>query len=164
MAGTELEGLSGSFVAAPLRGATAVLAESAFQPALLLAPVVPRDDRLVLYLAGCHVDGAIVILQHEISHLAEAIAAQVPTVFVGEPARAQTDRVNWVQVDDAAGGRMAAGALRVLLAGGRRVPSDVSIVGFDDTVAALTCDPPLTSMRQPFEEMGRVAHLLVDRT
>lgn len=37
---------------------------------------------------------------------------------------------------------------------GRRIPEDLSVVGFDDTEAAAKADPPLTSVRQPVEEMG----------
>ncbi|MFD1048761.1 substrate-binding domain-containing protein, partial [Kibdelosporangium lantanae] len=37
---------------------------------------------------------------------------------------------------------------------GRVVPDDVAIVGFDDSTAALTCDPPLTTIRQPVEDMA----------
>jgi DNA-binding LacI/PurR family transcriptional regulator len=59
---------------------------------------------------------------------------------------------------------MAAGALGVLQAAGRRVPEDVCVVGYDDSPVALTTLPPLTSVSQPIEEMGRGAvHLLVDR-
>jgi DNA-binding LacI/PurR family transcriptional regulator len=58
---------------------------------------------------------------------------------------------------------MAVGALRVLATGGRRVPDDVSMVGFDDTVVAETADPPLTSVRQPFREIGaKAAEMALD--
>jgi DNA-binding LacI/PurR family transcriptional regulator len=50
---------------------------------------------------------------------------------------------------------MAAGALRVLRESGRRVPQDVAVVGFDDSPLAATTDPPLSSIQQPIEEMGR---------
>ena len=52
---------------------------------------------------------------------------------------------------------MASGAIRVLQASGRRVPADVSVIGFDDVLIAASSDPPLTTIRQPLEDMGRVA-------
>lgn len=63
----------------------------------------------------------------------------------------------------AASDLMAAGALTVLAAAGRRVPADVAVVGFDDSAVATSTTPQLTSVRQPIEAMGReVARLLVD--
>ncbi|MFG2557785.1 LacI family DNA-binding transcriptional regulator [Streptomyces sp. NPDC048496] len=50
---------------------------------------------------------------------------------------------------------MAAGARQVLREAGRRIPDDVALVGFDDSVVARHMDPALTSVRQPIEEMGR---------
>jgi DNA-binding LacI/PurR family transcriptional regulator len=49
---------------------------------------------------------------------------------------------------------MAEGALPVLRRRDRRVPEDVAVVGFDDSTAALTCDPPLTTIRQPVQDMA----------
>jgi DNA-binding LacI/PurR family transcriptional regulator len=54
---------------------------------------------------------------------------------------------------------MAAAALGVLHGSGRQVPEDVAVVGYDDSPIAMTTRPPLTSIRQPVEEMG---HELVD--
>ncbi|MFD7699872.1 LacI family DNA-binding transcriptional regulator [Streptomyces caelestis] len=58
---------------------------------------------------------------------------------------------------------MAAGALRVLREHGRRVPDDVAVVGFDDMLPiAEQTEPPLTTVRQDIEEMGRLmARLLL---
>ena len=57
---------------------------------------------------------------------------------------------------------MAAGALQALREAGRRVPEDVAVVGYDDDPLAVSLHPPLTSVRQPIEEMGReMARLLV---
>ena len=50
---------------------------------------------------------------------------------------------------------MAAGALGVLREAGRAVPADVAVVGFDDSPLALSTHPPLTSVHQSPEEMGR---------
>ncbi|KOG29245.1 LacI family DNA-binding transcriptional regulator [Streptomyces resistomycificus] len=57
----------------------------------------------------------------------------------------------------------AAGALRVLREHGRRVPEDVAVIGFDDMLAVTEqTDPPLTTVRQDIEEMGRLmARLLL---
>ncbi|HWD42727.1 MAG TPA: LacI family DNA-binding transcriptional regulator [Actinomycetota bacterium] len=57
----------------------------------------------------------------------------------------------------AASDLMAAGALRALRAAGRRVPEDVAVVGFEDSAVARYAQPPLTTVRQPIEEMGRQA-------
>ncbi|WP_127359250.1 LacI family DNA-binding transcriptional regulator [Actinacidiphila soli] len=52
---------------------------------------------------------------------------------------------------------MALGAVRAARRQGLSVPGDVSIVGFDDS-AFMTCtEPPLTTVRQPIEAMGRAA-------
>ncbi|MGM0355490.1 LacI family DNA-binding transcriptional regulator [Streptomyces sp. ECR3] len=59
----------------------------------------------------------------------------------------------------------AAGALRVLRETGRRVPDDVALVGFDDMLpVAEQTDPPLTTVRQDIEEMGRLMARLLLRT
>jgi DNA-binding LacI/PurR family transcriptional regulator len=64
----------------------------------------------------------------------------------------------------AASDLMAAGAVQVLRAAGRGIPEDVAVVGFDDSQSAETTDPPLTSVRQPIEEMGReMVRLLVEQ-
>ncbi|TMC04932.1 MAG: LacI family transcriptional regulator [Chloroflexi bacterium] len=62
----------------------------------------------------------------------------------------------------AASDLMAAGALLALRAAGRRVPADVAVIGYEDSPIAATSLPPLSSVRQPNEEMGReMARLLI---
>jgi DNA-binding LacI/PurR family transcriptional regulator len=64
----------------------------------------------------------------------------------------------------AASDMMAAGAMRVLREHGLRVPQDVAVVGFDDSMIARHTEPPLTSVHQPIEEMGQeMVRLLLAR-
>ncbi len=53
--------------------------------------------------------------------------------------------------------QMALGLLRALHERGRRVPDDVSVVGFDDMEEAAYFWPPLTTVHQSFDEVGRGA-------
>ncbi|PSM42533.1 LacI family transcriptional regulator [Streptomyces dioscori] len=58
---------------------------------------------------------------------------------------------------------MAAGALVELRRQRRSVPDDVAVVGFDDSIIARHTNPPLTSVRQPVEEIGEtIARLLLE--
>lgn len=52
---------------------------------------------------------------------------------------------------------VALGVLQAASEAGMRVPEDFSVVGFDDIPAAQEADPPLTTVRQPFYEMGQKA-------
>lgn len=52
---------------------------------------------------------------------------------------------------------MALGLLRALQQAGRRVPEDISVIGFDDTPEAEYFGPSLTTVRQDFDELGRRA-------
>lgn len=57
----------------------------------------------------------------------------------------------------AAGDTMALGAIKALKKNGVRVPEDCAVVGFDDIALSALWDPPLTTIRQPKEEIGRRA-------
>ena len=59
---------------------------------------------------------------------------------------------------------MASGALKVLLALGRRVPDDVAEIGYDDLGVAESTTPPRTTVRQPVDEMAaRATRLLLEQ-
>src|SRR5205085_7621450 len=53
--------------------------------------------------------------------------------------------------------QMAFGTVRTLRRHGLRVPDDISVFGFDDIDEASISYPPLTTIRQPLSEMGRLA-------
>lgn len=52
---------------------------------------------------------------------------------------------------------VAPAVLRTIARHGLVVPRDISVAGFDDERAASLMNPPLTTMRQPYDEMGRLA-------
>ncbi|MFE6061396.1 LacI family DNA-binding transcriptional regulator [Streptomyces sp. NPDC056431] len=119
---------------------------------------------LDMYVARCRLDGYR-------EGLAEAgLAADDGLVATGDfteeggrrAMRQLLDRRPDLDAVFAASDVMAAGARGVLREAGRRVPEDVALVGVDDSAVARHMDPPLTSVRQPIEEMGRtMARLLL---
>ncbi|HEY1626018.1 MAG TPA: LacI family DNA-binding transcriptional regulator [Streptosporangiaceae bacterium] len=58
---------------------------------------------------------------------------------------------------------MAIGAMQAAAGRGVRVPEDLSVVGFDDTLEASVTVPALTTVRQPLAELGRTAVSLLLR-
>lgn len=58
---------------------------------------------------------------------------------------------------------MAYGAICACVELGRRVPEDVSVVGYDDNSTSRFYNPPLTTVRQPLRDMGYEAAKWVDR-
>jgi len=52
---------------------------------------------------------------------------------------------------------MAFGVMEAARVRGLRIPEDISIVGFDDIPQASHVHPQLTTVRQPLEQMGRLA-------
>jgi DNA-binding LacI/PurR family transcriptional regulator len=56
---------------------------------------------------------------------------------------------------------LALGAVRAVRRAGLSVPGDVSVVGYDDSAFMSCTDPPLTTVRQPIESMGKAAVALL---
>jgi LacI family transcriptional regulator len=56
---------------------------------------------------------------------------------------------------------VAVGVLQALREHGVKVPGEVLVTGFGDTSVAVACDPRLTSIRQPFEQLGAEAVALL---
>jgi DNA-binding LacI/PurR family transcriptional regulator len=52
---------------------------------------------------------------------------------------------------------MALGAIRAARRAGKSVPGDLSVVGYDDSAFMSCTDPPLTTVRQPIEAIGKAA-------
>jgi DNA-binding LacI/PurR family transcriptional regulator len=56
---------------------------------------------------------------------------------------------------------LALGVIRAVRRAGLTVPGDVSVVGYDDSAWLNCTDPPLTTVRQPIESMGKAAVALL---
>ncbi|MEV5409954.1 LacI family DNA-binding transcriptional regulator [Thermopolyspora sp. NPDC052614] len=101
----------------------------------------------------------------------EAESRPVPEVLRGDWSPRSGYQIGRRLADDpeatavfVANDQMALGVLRALREAGRRIPEDVSVVGFDDVPEAAYFWPPLTTVRQDFGEVGRTAfHLLIER-
>ncbi|MER7400735.1 LacI family DNA-binding transcriptional regulator [Streptomyces sp. NPDC000151] len=118
-----------------------------------------------MYAAQCRLAGYRQALEDTGHDPDEALI--VPADFTEDGGRramaALLDRRPDVDAVFAASDVMAAGALAVLRERGRRVPEDVALVGFDDSAVARHLVPPLSSVRQPIEEMGRaMARVLIE--
>jgi DNA-binding LacI/PurR family transcriptional regulator len=113
---------------------------------------------LDMYVAQCRLRGYREALE------SAGVAAEASLVVEGSDfteesgRRATTDLLTRHPELDAvfaASDTLAAGALSALRAAGRRVPQDVAVIGFDDFHPARPTDPPLTTVRQPLQEIGR---------
>ena len=101
----------------------------------------------------------------------EAAGAEVPPPLVGDwSPRAGYELGRRLSREPAAtavfvaNDQMALGLLRALHEAGRAVPGEISVVGFDDIPEAAFFQPPLTTVRQDFIEMGRRSLRLLLRT
>jgi DNA-binding LacI/PurR family transcriptional regulator len=91
-----------------------------------------------------------------------AVGAEIPPALPGDwsprsgyEAGQILSRMPDVTAVFVANDQMALGLLRALHEHGRRVPDDVSLVGFDDIPESGYFSPPLTTIRQPFDTVGR---------
>jgi LacI family transcriptional regulator len=127
--------------------------------------------RIMHITGGAHVTGARRRLEGYLRALA---AAQIPvdrSLIVDGSYSIWTGRekmTEWLTSARAlptaifcANDAIAYGCMEVLAAAGISVPDQVSIAGFDDTLMARTMTPAVTTIRQPFREMGRRAVELV---
>lgn len=84
------------------------------------------------------------------------VASSMFTVEGGQVAASQLIRDGCTGII-CASDMIALGAIRAARSLGRRVPADVSIVGYDDSTLMSFIDPPMTSVRQPVDAITRAA-------
>jgi DNA-binding LacI/PurR family transcriptional regulator len=90
--------------------------------------------------------------------------AEIPEVLVGDwSARSGYEQGRRLAADPSVtavfcgNDQMALGLLRAMSEAGRRVPADVSVVGFDDVPEAAFMIPPLSTIKQDFGQVGRAS-------
>ncbi|MER7794483.1 LacI family DNA-binding transcriptional regulator [Streptomyces sp. NPDC097640] len=112
---------------------------------------------LDMYVAQCRLDGYREAVQAAGQEVDPGLIAAADFTEEGgrRAMRDLLDRRPGLDAVFAASDVMAAGARQVLREKGRRVPEDVALVGFEDSAVARHMEPPLTSVRQTTEEMGR---------
>jgi DNA-binding LacI/PurR family transcriptional regulator len=126
-----------------------------------------RHRRIGLIIGPCskvdrvrrRLGGFLAAMQdHGIPHRPEWIIEKEPTLIDGREAMTRLmstpDRPTAVL---AASDTLAVGALAAARDLGLHVPEDVSVAGFDDIDIAAYCNPPLTTVRVPAYEIGRLA-------
>jgi DNA-binding LacI/PurR family transcriptional regulator len=97
------------------------------------------------------------------SSLVEA-GREVPEILVGDWSASSGYRLGrelardgWATAVFVTNDQMSIGVLRALTEAGLQVPHEISIVGFDDIPESEFFTPPLTTIRQNFEALGRGA-------
>ena len=145
--------LTDPFLAGLLRGTTSAIAHTDLQLVILLNEKGGAPTRIAQYLAGGHVDGAVIASHHERHLLEDAVSrADLPAVFVGRPFG--TTPRHYVDLDNVAGGRLA--ARRLVDRGCRRIGT---ITGPLDLSAGLD---RLRGWREVLEEAGLPADAVVE--
>ncbi|WP_204057096.1 LacI family DNA-binding transcriptional regulator [Microbispora corallina] len=120
------------------------------QVALLLGPPdhVPSQRKLAAFRAYARANGVELPADH-VEH----------TMFSLEGGHAAAARMvrRGITGIVCASDVLALGAIRAARRAGLSVPDDVSVIGYDDSALMNCTDPPLTTVRQPIDAMGRAA-------
>jgi DNA-binding LacI/PurR family transcriptional regulator len=86
----------------------------------------------------------------------EHIVRSLYSVEAGQAAGARLLRTG-VTAIVCASDPLALGVIRAARKAGLSVPADVSVIGYDDSALMGSVEPPLTTVRQPIDLMGRMA-------
>ena len=108
-------------------------------------------------------EGVIAALKRNgLAILPEYIIETVPTILNGsEAAMRLLSLPKPPTAIFCVGDALAMGAMASIKESGRRIPEDISVIGFDDADFAAYCDPPLTTVRIPSFQMGELAMKII---
>ncbi|MGZ0148753.1 LacI family DNA-binding transcriptional regulator [Kribbella sp. WER1] len=104
---------------------------------------IPSRRKLDAYLAAEDTDAELV--EHSMFSLEGGHAAATKLVNAGVTGIVCASDI------------LALGAIRAVRRAGLSVPDEVSVIGYDDSAMMNCTDPPLTTVRQPIDAMGRAA-------
>jgi DNA-binding LacI/PurR family transcriptional regulator len=148
--------------AVELGSGTAVSVDQAAGAMLVMEHLLALGHRRIQHLSG-----PLETLEAAARHAAyeaalRAVSLAVPELIVGDwTAESGSRAASRLAADTtavfSANDQMALGLIHGLVDLGRSVPRDVSVVGFDDVPEARFYLPSLTTVRQDFEQIGRVA-------
>lgn len=117
---------------------------------------LPRDDRVAGHLAALSEAGLLGdprLMRHGEPSLATGLRAGGELIDLPDRPTAV------VCFND----KIAVGVMQAAARRGLRVPQDLSVTGFDDSEMSRATSPYLTTVRQPLEEMGRIAVTMLVR-
>jgi len=134
---------------------------------LAVEHLIALGHRRIAHLAGTMGQTSSIIRRDAFFGVMARHGLEIPDHFVAEPGyfkdRAYAYALALLRRPDrptavcCANDDIALGAIQAAKELGINVPSELSIVGYDDTVVGRYNDPPLTSIRQPTDDMGRMA-------
>lgn len=136
--------------------------------ALAVGHLLDLGHETVWHVAGPADSSAATAREQAWRHTLAAAGATVPQVLRGDWSPRSGYRAGHVLLRRphatavfCANDQMALGVLRAFHEAGRRIPEDLSVVGFDDTQESAYFWPPLTTVHQDFEAVGAHAVALV---
>lgn len=141
---------------------TAVSVDQSEGARLVMSHLIGLGHRRIQHISGPAEYLEAVARRRAYEHALEAAGLPQPEVIVGDWTADSGSRAASLIADDttavfSANDQMALGLIHALAGLGRSVPGDVSVVGFDDVPEARFYLPSLTTVRQDFEQIGRVA-------
>ena len=150
----------------PLEGCSTITADNLTGGELAASYLIGLGHRHIAHLTGRRQHGNFRLRLEGFQRAARAAPAGVTTVVLaGDHNFNGGYQLTWkllarqpeVTAIFAANDIMAFGAARAIHESGRRIPGDISLIGFDNLELSSVVQPPLTTIHQPKYDMGKIA-------
>jgi len=153
-----------------LPGVTNIVLDHARAAALAMEHLTKLGHRRIAFIKGQAFSSDTAIRWESVRNAAQALGVKINERLVGQlEGESSSPELGYVVTKKLLASRepftalfafndiSAIGAIQALREGGRSIPQDVSVVGFDDIQSAAFQNPALTTVRQPLREMGMLA-------